>query len=165
MSQFIESELSFLVRYMPDLAGAKFEAIEQAYLNDDPEPLRLRRKGDKYVLTQKIRVKADDFSRKEERELELDRKSYLALQPVFKRSLSKTRYYLPLTDGLVAEIDVFHGELKGLIMVEVEFTDEEVREKFVPPPWFGRDVSQEEWSSNAFPAGKTFEEIEHFVKG
>ena len=47
--------------------------------------------------------------------------------------ISKTRYIIPLADGHIAELDVFHGPLEGLRFVEVEFQDEEDADLFVPP--------------------------------
>ena len=161
----LENERSFLVKDLTIVMPVKREPISQHYLTQGKEPLRLRRRGDKFELTQKKRVTQDDLSRQEETTLMVDERMYNALAPLAVRSLTKTRSYLFLDNGLVAEIDVFQGPLEGLLMVEVEFPNEAAREAFVPPDWFGRDVSQEEWSSNAFLAGKTFEEIEHFVKG
>lgn len=44
-------------------------------------------------------------------------------------------------ENLIAEIDVFHGRLDGLILIEVEFPDEETALHFIPPTWFGREVT------------------------
>ncbi len=86
------------------------------------------------------------------------------LWPLAEKFLEKVRYYLTLDDGLTAEVDVFGGKLKGLTLVEVEFTSVEQMESFQPPDWFGRDVTQEEFSANAFLAGKTFGEIRKHLK-
>ena len=55
--------------------------------------------------------------------------------------ISKDRYNIELANGLVAELDIFYGELEGLEMVEVEFTSEEEANSFVKPDWFGEDVT------------------------
>ncbi len=159
----LENELSFLIAKLPDLAAATREEIEQHYLSDGDEPLRIRAYADHWELTKKLAVAPDDLSRKEEITIPLTREEYEMLRTHSKRSVAKTRCKLPLADGLVAEIDLFRGPLDGLAMVEVEFPDEKSREDFVPPGWFGRDVSQEPWSSNSFLAGKTFEEIKKFI--
>ena len=44
---------------------------------------------------------------------------------------------------LTAELDVFHGALSGLWLVEVEFPDEESAARFLPPVWFGPEVTQD----------------------
>ena len=115
-------------------------------------------------MTQKMEAVPGDASRKIEHNIMVDKRIYDALRPLSLRSLEKTRYYLDLPDGLTAELDVFHGNLEGLAMVEVEFPDEDSRSAFKAPDWFGRDVSQEEWSSNSYLAGKKFHDIESCLK-
>jgi len=155
----LENELSFLIRELPDLKEAVVKEIEQHYLSEGPEPLRLRRIGPRFELTKKIKVAPGDMTRQEEINIPLTDGEFKRLRPLALRSLDKTRYYLPLPGGLTAEIDVFRGPLDGLAMVEVEFTDDAARAAFVPPPWFGRDVSQEEWSANSWLAGKSFDDV------
>ena len=58
------------------------------------------------------------------------------------------RYYVPLEDGLTAEVDVYEGGLAGLLTTEVEFSSLEEAEAFVPPVWFGKDVSEEKAYKN-----------------
>ena len=79
-----------------------------------------------------------------------------------ERSLEKTRYNIPLENNLIAELDIFKGELKGVYFVEVEFISEEQMEAFQKPDWFSKDVTQEDFSSNSFLAGKTFSEVEKY---
>ena len=156
----IENELSYLVATMPDLAGLKKKEIEQHYISERPSPLRIRgTDGERFELTKKLPVADGDLSRKDELNIPLTPQEFGMLRPLSKKALQKTRYLVPLAQGLIAELDVFHGPLEGLVMVEVEFSDDARRAAFVPPAWFGRDISQEEWSTNAWLAGKTFEEV------
>jgi len=159
----LESELSFLVRELPDLKRTVKKEIAQDYLSAGPAPLRLRRIGDDFELTKKLDLDPSDRSRKEEINVPLTEDEYRRLRPLTVRGLTKTRYYMPLTDDLTAEIDVFHGALEGLVMVEVEFPDENRRGSFTPPTWFGRDVSQDDWSSNSWLAGKTLDDVKRFL--
>ena len=62
--------------------------------------------------------------------------------------IKKTRYLVPLAGGLTAELDVFEGLLTGLVFVEVEFPDELSSNEFVPPAWFGKDLSGDKRFSN-----------------
>ena len=39
------------------------------------------------------------------------------------------------------ELDVFSGTYEGLMLAEVEFPNIEAAEQFVPPSWFGEDVT------------------------
>lgn len=161
----VENELSFLVKKMPALVGKPHKEIEQHYLSDGAEPLRLRRAGGTFELTKKLTLDGGDLSRKEEITVPLERDEYFMLLPLAKRGLTKTRYYVRLEDGNTAELDVFKGPLEGLVMVEVEFESDERRAAFVPPAWFGRDVSQEAWSSNANLAGKTWYDVRPLASG
>ncbi len=160
----IENELSYLIKRMPDLAGIPGKDIEQHYLSESEEPLRIRRSGGTYELTKKLNVAGDDLSRREEITVPLDREEFYLLLGLSKRGLTKTRHYLRLDGTLTAELDIFHGQLEGLAMVEVEFPNEETRSAFVPPRWFGRDVSQEEWSSNSSLAGKSFASVKRHLE-
>ena len=154
----LENELSFLVTKLPDLSGLPKKEIVQHYLPAKSHPLRLRKADQTYELTKKLPVD-DSVSRKEELTIPLTAEEFGMLVEHSVGLLTKTRYYYPLPGELTAEIDVFTGALTGLIMVEVEFADEASRAAFVPPIWFGRDVSEEFWSSNPWLAGKTIEDV------
>jgi CYTH domain-containing protein len=57
--------------------------------------------------------------------------------------IEKRRYKIPFADGLVAELHVHAGHLAGFNYVEVEFPDVEAAGDFVPPAWFGREVTDD----------------------
>jgi CYTH domain-containing protein len=67
------------------------------------------------------------------------------------RRIDKTRYRVALDDplGHVVEVDVYAGALAGLYVAEVEFSSEVDAAEFVPPDWFGREVTGEPGWSNA----------------
>ena len=48
---------------------------------------------------------------------------------------------MPLGDGLEAEVDVFEGDLAGLVTAEVEFGSERQSRDFQPPAWLGKEVT------------------------
>jgi adenylate cyclase len=54
--------------------------------------------------------------------------------------IEKTRYCEAFS-GRTWEIDVFHGDNEGLVVAEVEVTDES--EPVQAPPWLGREVSSD----------------------
>ncbi len=60
----------------------------------------------------------------------------LCTQPL----LHKTRYLLPYGEHQW-EIDVFHGDNKGLVVAEIELHSE--TEAFARPPWLGDEVSHD----------------------
>ncbi|MGI9644145.1 MAG: CHAD domain-containing protein [Ilumatobacteraceae bacterium] len=64
------------------------------------------------------------------------------------RRISKTRSLVPI-GAHVAEVDVFHEELDGLVLAEVEFENEESLAVFEPPDWFGAEVTDDPRFSNA----------------
>ena len=55
--------------------------------------------------------------------------------------ITKTRYFIPISETLTAELDLFHGRFEGMQLVEVEFPNEETALTFEKPDWFGEDVT------------------------
>ena len=64
------------------------------------------------------------------------------------RRVSKTRHEIPLPGGVVAELDVYDGELDGLLTVEIEFGSVAASEGFAPPPWVGRELTGDKRYAN-----------------
>ena len=118
----MEVERKFRLRQPPDLSGSDADPIEQGYLAVGPEgEVRLRRKGEQTVLT----VKRGAGLSRDEVEVEISPEQFEALWPLTEgRRLRKRRHVLP-HDGLEIEVDVYEGELEGLIVAEVEFDSEE----------------------------------------
>ena len=54
-------------------------------------------------------------------------------------TIDKTRYWVP-HDGLVWEIDEFHGDNEGLVVAEIEL--ERADQAYARPAWVGREVTQ-----------------------
>jgi CYTH domain-containing protein len=160
----IEIEKTFLVKTLPqNLSSFPSKAFLQGYISPSPSPLRIRRYGSKFEITKKLPIKKGDYSSAEEINIPLTEFEFNKLWPLANKSLEKNRYYFPLGNNLVAEINLYQGKLLGLIMVEVEFTSEEEMNNFVPPDWFGRDITQEEFAANSFLAGKSFADIKKFL--
>ena len=68
--------------------------------------------------------------------------------PVEWPKISKTRYLWPSPDGFVWEIDVFKEELEGLVIAEVELTNEE--DEVEIPSWaLGELTGLDDWSNAA----------------
>ena len=137
----MEVERKFLVPDPPDLDGTESDEIEQGYLaiGADGE-VRLRRKGEKLVLTAK---RGAGISR-EEAEVELDRQAFERLWPLTEgRRLHKRRHLIPHGD-LTIEVDVYEGNLEGLVVAEIEFSSEGEARRFDPPDWIGAEVTGDE---------------------
>lgn len=134
----MEIERKYLVSRLPaGLSHFPCRQIEQGYLCTEPV-VRIRRQDDDYWLT----YKSKGLMVREEYNLPLTRESYEHLRTKTDGLiLSKTRYMIPLENGLFAELDLFHGAYEGLRLVEVEFPDVETANTFLPPDWFGEDVT------------------------
>ena len=134
----VEVERKFVVPDPPDLEGADSDEIEQGYLAIGAEgEVRVRRKGDRLLLTAK---RGEGLSR-QEAEIELDRERFDRLWPLTEgRRLHKRRHVIP-HDGLEIEVDVYDGDLEGLVVAEIEFPSEEEAREFEPPGWLGEEVT------------------------
>src|SRR5436190_340782 len=137
----IERERKFLVEDIP--AGAlrrPHELLEQGYLQTSGPSgaeVRIRRTKNRYVLT----LKEGRGTSRVEREVHLPSSVAEVLWPLTKgRRLAKTRYRIPHA-GLTIELDVYRGALRGLVVAEVEFRSDSALRRFVPPPWFGKEVT------------------------
>lgn len=151
----MEIERKYLVKSLPaNLDDYSHVEIEQAYLCTSPT-VRVRRMGDEYWLTIKERVRTDSNAiHNREEEFSLSATSYRRLRSKYEgRPVLKTRYRIPLDCGLTAELDIFHGEHDWLQLVEVEFPDTDTADSFVPPDWFGDDVSANPLYRNSTLAG------------
>jgi adenylate cyclase len=138
-----EIERKFLVKELPpNLKNYKSKPIEQGYVavKRDGTQVRLRKAGTRQTLT----LKRGRGRKRQEWEVDLIPEQFDELWPATEgRRLRKTRYDVPYGDYTI-EIDIYAGRNKGLIVAEVEFDDEKQCEKFEPPDWFGREVS-EKW--------------------
>ena len=115
----------------------KARKIEQAYLCTDPV-VRVRRDNDDYYLT----YKSKGMIVREEYNLPLTKEAYgHLLAKADGNIITKTRYEIPEKDNLTIEFDVFEGKFDGLLLAEVEFASEEEALAYIPPEWFGEDVS------------------------
>ncbi len=134
----MEIERKFLVNKLPEnLEKYESKKIAQGYLCTAPV-VRIRRSNEDYYLT----YKGKGLMVREEYNLPLTKEAYQHLLPkIDGRLIEKTRYLIPLTDRLTAELDVFEGELAPLTLAEVEFENVEEAGAFQPPEWFGEDVT------------------------
>jgi adenylate cyclase len=134
----MEVERKFLVAEPLDLDGTDSDEIEQGYLAiGSAGEVRLRRKGDRLLLTAK---RGEGLSR-DEAEVEIDREAFDRLWPLTEgRRLHKRRHVLPQGEVTI-ELDVYEGDLGGLVVAEIEFDSEEEAVAFQPPDWIGEEVT------------------------
>lgn len=144
----MEIEKKFTLKEIPrDLDKYDKIEIEQGYLCTGPV-VRIRKANDEYILTYKNKTGIDEkkINTKVHNEIELplSEKAYMHLrEKVDGKIIKKTRYLIPLNNGLKMELDVFHGYLKGLVFGEVEFASIEDATAFQMPDWFLADVSSD----------------------
>ncbi|MGE4322665.1 MAG: CYTH domain-containing protein [Sphingobium sp.] len=134
-----EIERKFLVGG-PVPQGLPSQAIRQGYLTapSDSTEVRVRQAGNAWFLT----AKSGAGLVREEREIAIGEAQFETLWPATAgRRVEKRRYRGTLPGGLTFELDMFAGALAPLMLVEVEFTSEAEAEAFIPPAWFGEDVT------------------------
>ena len=141
-----EIERKFLVKELPaNLEKYRYHELEQGYLNTAPV-VRVRKEDDSYYLT----YKGKGFIEREEYNLPLTEEAYLHLvEKADGKIISKRRYLIPFGNYTI-ELDVFHEPFKPLIIAEVEFPSLEEANAFLPPDWFGEDVTGDYHYSNSY---------------
>jgi adenylate cyclase len=137
-----EIERKFLVvgELPDDLYQHPSDEISQGYvaIADDGTEVRVRARGGDYTLT----VKSGPSLTRVEEEIEIDERRFESLWPLTAgRRIEKRRFLIPAGDQLSIELDVYGGELDGLVTAEIEFDSAEQAEAFEPPPWIGSDVT------------------------
>lgn len=153
----MEIERKFLVKELPNnLSSYEFHLIEQAYLNTNPV-IRIRREDEEYYLT----YKGKGLLAREEYNLPLNKESYYhLLKKADGNIIAKKRYLIPLIKpyfqtalsaaslpddelaaSYTAELDIFEAPFSPLMIAEVEFQSEAAANAFIPPEWFGEDVT------------------------
>lgn len=134
----MEIERKYLIHTLPEnLEQYPFRQIEQGYLSTSPV-IRIRKDDHRYELT----YKSSGLLARKEYNLPLDKASYEHLKSkVDGHLICKKRYMIPLNTELTIELDVFEGYLTPLMLAEVEFPTEAAAMSFIPPEWFGEDVT------------------------
>lgn len=148
----MEIEKKFLVKTLPpNLDNYKKKQIEQGYLCLNPV-VRIRKSNEKYILTYKCLADSlADVRINNEIDTSLTKEGYEHLrEKIDGYIIKKTRYIIPLPDGHTGELDVFGARLEGLYFIEVEFADKEDAANFVPPDWFGANVSSDKRYANSY---------------
>lgn len=141
----MEIERKFKVLKLPNNIE-KYEKteIEQGYLCIKPT-VRIRKNDDIYTLNYKWKDKnivEQNAIQNIEYEMPLTKENYEHLfSKVDNNMIIKTRYKIPIKNKLIAEVDVFHGKLEGLVFSEVEFKNLNDSENFKKPEWMGEDIS------------------------
>ena len=155
-----EIELTFLPKSLPDLTGCASKEILDIYLPSSARHphLRIRKSGEKYEITDKQPIVDGDASHQLESTVKIDKEIFAELTAVPGKRVSKTRYFYK-EGGHTYEIDVFGGELVGLVVVEIEFATLEEKSKYQAPDWLLAEITQEEFIAGGMLCGKSYADI------
>lgn len=134
-----EIERKFLLKPGMSAPAKDGRRMTQGYLSRDPDrTVRVRIVGEEAFMT--VKSRRTGISRTEiEFPIALEHARELiplCHQPV----IDKTRHEV-LHDGMLWEVDVFHGENEGLIVAEIEVPAEDT--PFTLPDWIGAEVSHD----------------------
>ena len=136
----VEIERKFLVKN-DDFKNESYakKHIKQGYLNSDKNrTVRIRIANDKAFMTIKGKSNSTGTTRFEwEKEIKKEEAEDLLLlcEPSI---IDKTRYLIKVGQHTF-EVDEFYGDNKGLIIAEVELSDE--AENFTKPNWLSKEVT------------------------
>lgn len=137
----VEIERKFLVNKekWQSAKPNKGEKIIQGYLQKDlNKTVRVRVKNNTGYIT--IKGKTKGVSRSEyEYEIPVDEAKAM-IQEFCDRYIEKTRFLLEY-DGFTWEVDEFLSPKEGLILAEIELTDE--NQQFPLPDWVEKEVSDD----------------------
>lgn len=142
-----EIERKFLVKDTSSISLESYNrrTITQDYLyNDNITTIRKRKiqegENTKYYYT----IKTDRSGKYSVQEIEsqIEEEVYNKLKLDENRNtIIKDRYNIPTKDGLIIELDVFHGIYEGIVFAEVEFPSEKEAEEFKVPDWFDKELT------------------------
>jgi len=161
-----ELELTYLIKELPEgVLKSESKEILDIYIPTEAEhpSLRIRRSGNKYEITKKQPIKDGDASRQLETTIPLTPEEFADLNKLEGKRVQKTRYYYQ-ENNISYEVDVFGGNLSGLILVDVEFSNLKDKENFQMPDWCLVEVTQEKFIAGGMLCGKSYEDIEDRLK-
>lgn len=147
----VEVERKWLIAGVDSLPAGVLAAqaaeIDQGYLTigADGAETRVRRKAGRCTLT----VKSGRGLVRSEAEVPLTAEQFEVLWPATEQArVQKQRRAVPGDGGLTIEVDVYSGQLDGLVVAEVEFADPWAAESFIAPYWFGLEVTADDGYKN-----------------
>jgi CYTH domain-containing protein len=162
----IELEKTYLVRKLPEnLKQFQSKEIYDIYIPAEYEHpiMRVRKNGNKFEITKKEQVRANDASEQREHTIELTDEEYRVLAELPGKKVRKTRYRYEEGETC-GEIDVFLDDLKGLVLADFEFKTKAERDSFVMPDYCLAEVTEEEIFAGGMLCGKKYLDIESVLK-
>jgi adenylate cyclase len=158
----VELELTYLARAIPPETKSVIPIrLLDVYIPADPDVhsrLRLRQESDSRKITKKVVINEGDASAQHEYTIPLEANEFDALSPVSDKRVEKDRYRVSI-EGHRAEVDIFRGALRGLVLIDFEFGSEQEKSEFTPPECCLADVTQEDFIAGGNLAGKTYSDV------
>ncbi len=161
MENEIEIEKTYLAKFLPrDLMKFSYTEIIDLYFpkNSKHPKLRIRKRDNSYTITKKNVIDEKDSSTQREQNIKITKEEFDSFFELQGNKIHKIRFLYPCK-GKVAEIDVFLGRFKGLVLVEVEFDSKEELEKASMPDFCLADVTEEECIAGGFLSTIDFDGI------
>jgi CYTH domain-containing protein len=166
----VERERRFLLRGLPP--GLDLKDVHAQVTDNYITATRLRLRKSRWVptnewtlkLTQKHTPAPPDFSRTLITSIYLSEYEYEILSVFEGNELRKNRYPYE-HEGRLYSVDVFLGDLRGLILAETDFDDDAEMDAFPLPPFAAADVTREELFTGARLVGLTAEDLRREPKG
>ncbi len=113
--------------------------ITQGYIKSEDATVRIRCYKDDHSAVITVKGKRDGISRLEfEYDIPYPDAREMQLKLCQERLIEKTRHLIDY-EGMLWELDEFHGDNEGLFVAEIELVDES--QKYAIPSWAGEDVS------------------------
>lgn len=165
MSEELEIERTFLVKYLPEnLKQFKSKKLVDIYIprKTGHAAIRIRQQGDKFLITKKTR--AGSANELKEETIVITEEDFNIFKSMQKAgTIEKTRYYYPYKNHIV-EIDIFDGRHKGLVLAEIEFNSMEELNSSTIPDFCLADVTENEFVAGGLLCNISYNSLEPKLK-
>jgi adenylate cyclase len=134
----MEIERKWLIAEMPDLSALHKLEFERyfVYIGEDVE-IRVQRVNDRYSFERK---QEQSSTTRDEQRLDITPAEFSFFKSIATKGIRRDAYELSRNPD--TSIKIYHGDYEGLVRVEVEFQSEDDARSFIPPSWFGPEITE-----------------------
>lgn len=162
----IEYERCFLLDDLPSDLGEEYHRITDTYISQTRMRLRRMEKPDGEFVVAKLGQKYREDGQSEfERTITsiyLNEEEYPVFAELAGEKIVKRRYRY-LFEGQKYSVDVFEGNLKGLVLCDVEGESSEQIQSLTMPPFAAKEVTDENFFSGANLAKLSRDEFQVWI--
>jgi len=136
-----ERERVFLVKELPidiNKFAPTLISVGDFFESNSADALKIKQKGGNYYL---IKKETNTAHERVEHIINIKEGEFTALIKCAVQFHRKNRYAYPYGKYL-CEIDCYLDRLDGYIRVEVEFNNDKEMFNFIPPEWFGSEITE-----------------------